>query len=60
VFGIGATVANAITLAFKVPGALALVTLVLRMWTIFAPVEVSAAETRRRSFYAAGLNGWRF
>jgi hypothetical protein len=48
VFGIGVTVANAIALAFKVPGALALVTLVLRMWTILAPVEVSAAETRRR------------
>jgi len=46
VFGIGAAVANVISLAF-VSGAIALVTLVLRMWTIFAPVE-DTAETRRR------------
>ena len=47
-FELGATIANVIALALEVPGAFALATLVFEMWTIFAPVEVSTAETWRR------------
>jgi len=47
-FEIGATIANVITLALEMLGAFALATLVFQMWTIFAPVEISTVEVRRR------------
>jgi hypothetical protein len=51
-------VANMIALAFEMPGAFALATLVFQMWTIFAPVEVPTAEAwRRRNVVRHGL-GW--
>jgi len=44
VFEIGATIANVITLALEMLGALALATVVFQLWTIFASVEVCTAE----------------
>ena len=56
VFGLAVTIVNVITLALEMSGAFALTTLVFRMWTIFAPVQVSTAEAwRGRIILCCGL-----
>ena len=55
---IGATIANVITLALDMSGAFALATLGIQMWTIFAPVEVSTAETWTRRIILRRWLGW--
>ena len=57
-FQLRSTIAGVITLAFEMPGAFALATLVFQMWAIFAPVEVSTAEAWRRRIVLRRLLGW--
>jgi hypothetical protein len=58
VFALGAMLANVITLALKMYGVFALATLVFQKWAVFAPVEVTTAETWRRGSILRRWFGW--
>jgi hypothetical protein len=46
------------SLALEMPGAFALATLVFQLWAVFAPVEVTTAETWRRGNVLRRCFGW--